>query len=99
MAEQLLFCIWESEVTRSGPNSVTLTARKPLHRMRPAQAAKVLGCSDWLVRKLYRDGILSGWKPGGLKPRKDGRASNSRVVLDAASVLEYKQKVSQRGVF
>lgn len=99
MAEQLTLCIWESEITRSGDNTVTLTARRPLSRMSTRQAARLLGCSEWTVQKLYRDGILSGWKPGGLKVRKDGKRSNAAVVLDAGSVLEYKQQVSQRGVF
>ena len=98
MAEQLLM-IWESEITRTGDNTVTCTARKPLSRMSPKQAAKLLGCSPWTVAKLYRAGILSGWKPGGVAIRKDGRKSNAAIVLDAGSVLEYKRQVSQRGAF
>ena len=98
MAEQLLM-IWESDITRTGDNTVVCTARKPLSRMSPKQASKVLGCSEWTVQKLYRDGIISGWKPGGIRQRKDGRRSNASIVLDSASVLEYKQKVSQRGAF
>lgn len=91
--------IWESDITRTGENTVVCTARKPLSRMSPKQASKLLGCSEWSVRKLYRDGLLSGWKPGGHRQRKDGKRSNAWVVLDAGSVLEYKQQVSQRGAF
>jgi len=98
MAEQLLM-IWESEVTRSGGNSATLTARKPLFRMTTKQAAKVLGCSEQVVRKLFRLGILSGWKPGACAVRKDGRSSNACVVLDAGSVLAHKEHVHRHGVF
>jgi len=98
MAEQLLM-IWESEIKRTGDNTVTCVARQPLSRMSPKQAAKLLGCSPWTVTKLYRDGILSGWKPGGLHTRKDGRKSNAAIVLDAGSVLAYKTQVSQRGAF
>jgi len=98
MAEQMLM-IWESEVTRHGDNSVTLRAQQPLHRLTTKQAAKLLGTTQWQVQKLYRCGILSGWKPGGLHRRKDGRANNARMVLDAASVLAYKAAVAQRGAF
>jgi len=98
MAEQLLM-IWDSEITRTGANTVSVRACQPLHRMSTKQAAKLLGTSQWQIQKLYRDGILSGWKPGGLHVRKDGRRSNARMVLDAASVLSYKEKVTQRGVF
>ncbi|MEI6655820.1 MAG: hypothetical protein WCP45_13735 [Verrucomicrobiota bacterium] len=98
MAEQLLM-IWDSEITRTGENTVTLTARRPLSRMSTKQAARLLGCTEWTVRKLYRKGLLSGWKPGAAAVRRDGRPSNACVVLDAGSVLEYKQSVSRRGLF
>ena len=98
MAEQLLM-IWESDITRTDDNTVTCVARKPLTRMSPKQAAKILGCSPWTATKLFRDGILSGWKPGGIHARKDGRKSNAAIVLDAGSVLAYKAQVSQRGAF
>lgn len=99
MAEQLTLCIWDTEVTRAADNSVTLTARKPLHRMSTKQAARLLGCTEWTVQKLYREGLLSGWKPGAVRTRSDGQRSNAKMVLDAGSVLLYKQSVSQRGVF
>lgn len=92
MAEQLQLLIWESEVTRTAPGSVTLTARRPLSHMSRAQAAKVLGCSEWTVSDLYRAGLLDGYKPGARVPRKDGKASNAALRLDSGSVLEYKQR-------
>lgn len=91
--------IWESEVTPAGENRATCVAKKPLFRMSRRQAAKMLGCSEWTVSRLYRDGILGGWKPGGAKKRADGKGSNASIVLDAGSVLAYKQSVSQTGVF
>lgn len=97
--EQLTLCIWESEITPAGDGRAVITARKPLSRLSVAQAAKLLGCTEWTVRKLYREGLLSGWKPGAAKRRRDGRASNAALVLDAESVLRYKQSVSQRGMF
>ena len=98
MAQQLL--IWESEVTAAGDGRAVVVARKPLYRMTRAEAARLLGCSEWTVSRLYRLGILSGWKPGaGTTKRKDGKASNAAVVLDAGSVLEYKAATAKRGVF
>ena len=99
MAEQLTLCIWETEVQAAGENRAVVVARKPLHRLSSGQAAKILGCSEWTVRKLYRMGILSGWKPGAACTRRDGRQSNASLVLDAESVLRYKQAVAQKGVF
>lgn len=96
---QMQFLIWETEVTPAGDGRAVVTARKPLHRMTTRQAAKVLVCSEWTVRKLYRLGLLSGWKPGAARQRHDGQASNASLVLDAESVLRYKQAVSQSGVY
>lgn len=96
---QMQLLIWESEVTPAGEGRAIVTARKPLYRMNTTQAAKVLECSEWTVRKLYRLGLLSGWKPGAARKRRDGRESNAGLVLDAESVLRYKQAVSQRGTF
>jgi hypothetical protein len=98
-AEQLTLCIWETEVQPAGENRAVVVARRPLSRVSSAQAAKILGCSEWTVRKLYRLGLLSGWKPGAAKTRRDGRQSNASLVLDAESVLRYKQSVSQNGTF
>ena len=97
--KQSTLCIWDTEVQRTGDNTVNLPARRPLSRMSTRQAARLLGCSEWTVQKLYRHRLLTGWKPGAAATRKDGRPSNARIVLDAESVLEYKQKVSQRGVY
>lgn len=96
--EQLQLLIWESEVVRTGPNSVSLVARKPLVRMSVKKAARLLGCESWVVSRLFREGILSGWKPGAGRGRRDGRESNAPIVLDAGSVLAYKEKVSRKGL-
>ena len=99
MAQQLQLLIWESEVTPAGDGRAVVTARKPLYRMTAKEAAKVLNCSEWVVTKAYRAGLISGWKPGAIKTRKDGRGSNAALVLDAGSVLAYKESRTQRGVF
>lgn len=95
--------IWESDVihdtTSAGENRATVVARKPLHRLSVKQAAKLLDCTPFTVRKAFRAGLISGWKPGAVAVRKDGQASNASLVLDAGSVLAYKEAVSQRGVY
>lgn len=97
--EQLTLAIWETEITPAGDGRAIVTARKPLSRMSTGQAAKILDCTEWTVRKLFRHGLLSGWKPGAAAKRSDGRESNAALVLDAESVLRYKQSVSQKGAF
>jgi hypothetical protein len=99
MAEQMQLLIWESEITQSGEGRAVVTARKPLSRMSVSQAAKLLGCGKGAVWRAYRAGLITGWKPGALAQRKDGRASNAALVLDAGSVLAYKESVTRRGVF
>lgn len=99
MAEQLTLCIWETEIQAAGENRAVVVARKPLSRLSSTQAAKILGCSEWTVRKLFRLGLISGWKPGAARQRRDGRPSNASLVLDAESVLRYKQSVSREGAF
>ena len=96
---QLTLCIWETDVTAAGEGRAIVTARKPLYRMSVKQAAKLLGCSEQTVCKAFRLGKISGWKPGAIANRKDGRQSNAALVLDAGSVLGYKESVTQRGIF
>jgi hypothetical protein len=90
--QQLTFLVWESEVVRSGENQVTIRARKPLSEMPVKQAANILKVSPKTVRKLWRLGLLEGWKPGGAIKRKDGKGSNASLVLDSESVLRYKAR-------
>jgi excisionase family DNA binding protein len=97
--EQLTLCIWESEITPAGDGRAVITARKPLSRLSTKQAARILGCTEWTVRKLFRLGLLSGWKPGAARRRRDGQPSNASLVLDAESVLRYKESVSRQGAF
>lgn len=85
--QQTLCLIWESELVRDGEGSVRVVARKPLCRMTVKAAAKLLGLSEWTVCKLRKEGILKGAKPGAAKKRRDGRASNAKLMLDAESVL------------
>jgi excisionase family DNA binding protein len=97
--EQKQLFIWESDVTPAGEGRAMVTARKPLFRMSVGQAAKMLGCEKDTVWRAFRAGLITGWKPGARAHRKDGRKSNAALVLDAGSVLAYKESVTQRGVF
>lgn len=92
MASQQQVLIWESEVTRTGDNSVSVTAKKPIDTMTSGQAAKLLGLGTARVYDLYRAGLITGYKPGAMAVRKDGRRSNASIRLDTASVLEYRQR-------
>ena len=90
--EQLTL-IWESEIVRRTDGRVELRAKEPKKHMSRREAAKVLGVSEWTVSDLHRHGLLRGHKPGARRVRRDGRASNAKLVLDAASVLEYDARV------
>ena len=98
-AEQMTLLVWESEVKTDGENRAVVTARKPVFAMDAKQAAKVLRCSTRVVARLYRDGVLSGYKAGGSRKRSDGRRSNAKISLDSESVLRYKTAIHQHGVF
>ena len=91
MAEQLSL-FWQSEVTTNPNGSVTLRAVVPLSHMSRKQAARALGCSEQVITDLYRHNQLDGYKPGGWRVRKDGRASNAKLRLCSGSVLRYKQR-------
>jgi hypothetical protein len=97
--EQMQLLVWESEVTAAGDGRAVVTARRPLYRMSVKQAAKMLCCQPDAVTKAFRHGLITGWKPGAIQQRRDGRKSNAALVLDAGSVLAYKESVTQRGVF
>ncbi len=87
---QMQLFVWESEVTQAGDGRVVITARKPLSHMSRRQAAKVLGCSQQVITDLFRNKQLVGYKPGGWRVRKDGKASNAKLRLCSESVLRYK---------
>lgn len=94
-----MLLVWDTVVTSDGSGKAVVTARKPLSRMSVGQAAKLLGCEPWTVRKAFRAGRITGWKPGAIATRGDGRPSNAALVLDSGSVLAYKESVTARGVF
>ena len=92
-------CVWESEITPAGDGRSIVQARKPVTTLSVSQAAGILGCGKDAVWRAYRAGLITGSKPGARAMRKDGKASNAALVLDAQSVLAYKQSVSRAGMF
>ena len=92
MATKKTLMIWESEVTRTGPESVSITAKRPLDTLTAKQASTLLSLGVDGVYDLYQAGVITGFKPGARTVRRDGRASNAALRLNAASVLEYRQR-------
>jgi len=90
-AEQLTL-IWSSELVREGENTVRLVARKPQKWISAREAAGVLGCEVWTVWRIYNQGFITGFKPGGGNVRRDGKSSNAPLKLDAESILKYKAR-------
>ena len=89
---------WNTTVTKAGNGRAIVTAQTPIRDLSVAQAAKILGCTPRTVRRAFRAGLITGSKPGAVHQRSDGRDSNAALVLDAASVLNYKERITQRGM-
>lgn len=92
MSTEQLGLFWTSEVVTNADKSVTLRAVTPLSHMSRQQAARALGCTPQVITNLFRLGMLRGYKPGGWRARKDGRASNAKLRLCSESVLMYKRR-------
>lgn len=95
--QQLL--LWETTWTPAG-NGRALVARKPLARrvVTVAEAMRVLepltGYRDrHFVTNLIRDGRLRASKPAE-RARRDGRVSNARWMIDAASLAEFVESLN-----
>jgi hypothetical protein len=90
--KQTQVLIWESVVKSNESGGMTVTALRPVSSISVAQAAQVLGMSRWHVGHLCRAGLISGYKPGAVVVRKDGRRNNATWRLDSGSVLDYRQQ-------
>lgn len=88
-----------TRVRRLGDGRAEIEAVRPLVNMTLAEAGKVLGMQGHEVRRLYKAGIIAGSKPGAIATRKDGRANNARIVLDAGSVMAYKASITRAALF
>lgn len=90
--EELPLFVWATRVVRRGDGRAELVAVKPQKELSVAEAAQILCVRPRTVRRLWRYGLIGGWKPGAVAARRDGRESNAALVLDAESVLRYKAK-------
>lgn len=89
---------WFTLVRRTGDGRAELEAIRPVVNMSQAEAGRILGMSGHDVRRLWRAGIIAGSQPGANATRRDGRANNARIVLDAASVTAYKRSITREAM-
>lgn len=91
--------LWETKVTPQADGSVRLEAVGFQNECDVARARVILGGEDVvsakMVRKLCRLGLIESYKPGGL-PRKDGKPSNARIVINVDSCYAYRSKEMAR---
>lgn len=97
--DELPLFVWATRVVRLGDGRAELVAVKPKKELTVREAAEILGTTRKVVMRLRKAGFIDGWKPGAIAQRSDGRDSNAALVLDADSVLRYKQRGTQRGLF
>ena len=80
--------LFEVSTSDSGKQAV----KKIVRECSVEKAAALLKVSRSSVLRLYRAGILTGWKPGlGLAKLRKTKAANCKVVLDWDSVMEYRE--------
>lgn len=97
--EDLALFPWLTQVRRTGAGRAEITAVRPLKNLSAKQAGEMLGMTGHEVRRLWRAGIIAGSKPGAIATRRDGRANNAQLVLDAGSVLAYKASITRAAMF
>ena len=88
--------LFEAEVIQTGDGQATVRARRPVLEGGIEEARRALGgrrvVSRETVYRLLREGRIRGWQPRGGRPRKDGRRSNAKWVIDLGSVYEWREK-------
>ena len=89
-ADELPLFVWATRVIRHEDGRAELVASHPKRDLSVAETAKLLGITPRTVRRIWKHGLIDGWKPGAVAERSDGRASNAALVLDAESVMRYK---------
>ena len=103
-ATQML--LWETVVTPAGDGRA-MVARRPVvaRRLSTRETLRVLRgvageISDWQIRRWVADGTLEATKPGAvghaLQCRRDGRKSNAKLQICAASVARLAEKIGKR---
>lgn len=97
--EDLPLFAWVTRVRRLGDGRAEVEAVRPVKNLSPEEAGEILGMRGHEVRRLFKAGIIAGSKPGAIATRRDGRANNARIVLDAGSVLAYKATITRAAMF
>jgi len=98
-ADELPLFVWATRIIKRGDGRAELVAVKPKKEISVAEAAEIIGCSRDSVWRTWRAGLITGTKAGARSNRRDGRASNATLSLDAESVMRYKESRTRRGVF
>jgi hypothetical protein len=98
-ADELPLFVWATRVVKRGDGRAELVAVKPKKDLSVAEAAQILSVKPRTVRRLWRYGLIDGWKPGAVAERSDSRESNAALVLDAESVLRYKAQKQRSELF
>ncbi|MFC5049228.1 hypothetical protein ACFPK9_01160 [Rubritalea spongiae] len=97
MSRQLM--LWETEVVPTGNGRAQVVAKKPLLEGGVDEARRVLGGLDAVTRddiyRLIRRGYIRAWKKMPGVQRRDGRASNCKLVVDIESVLMHRQRMQE----
>lgn len=91
-AEELPLFVWATRIIKRGDGRAELVAVRAKKEISVAEAAEILSVRPRTVRRLWKFGLINGWKPGAVAERSDGRDSNAALVLDAESVLRYKAR-------
>lgn len=96
---ELPLFVWSTRVIRHGDGRAELVATVPKRDLTVAEAAKLLAVPPGTVRRIWKFGLIDGVKPGAVQTRRDGRASNAALVLDAESVMRYKASLRRMELF
>lgn len=95
-ADELPLFVWATRVIKRGDGRAELVAVSPKKDLSVAEAAQILSVQPRTVRRLWKYKVIRGGKPGAVvQQRKDGRGSNAALVLDAESVLLYREKTQR----
>ncbi len=87
--------LWETKVSSNGDGSARIMATKPVLEGNVDEARKILGGFAAVTRqdvyRLVRQKYIVGWKVRPGMERKDGRATNTKLVLDLESVVKHRE--------
>lgn len=86
--------LWETEVRSGADGTAQVLARRPVLECDVDRARIYLGGKEVVSRRqvwrLYQLGKITGYKPGAVARRTDGRGSNAKLVLSVESIMRYR---------